>query len=457
MTGIAAGVGALLGVAFGVWGIAMVAVAFICVMVTRRLDLVVTCVVAMIVAAVGVVRVAGEPATDQPLFVAPNDGVEWLVVSPVNRGRFQQFAAAPESGRDDERVCVVSAPYPVVSMGDLIRLRGDAAPIVDAALAVQHYLRIRGCMASMFATTAEVQGERPGAQRTLAMMRDRFGIILKRAVPGDPGVLLTGLVTGDDNAFSPEREAAFVRTGTTHLTAVSGSNMALVAGILATVGASTFGRQRRFWLPLVVAAVWAYALISGAQPPAVRAALVVTAASLAMVVGRRPDFVTLIVLAAGLMVLVDPRQIDSLGFRLSVSASLALAFVLSTWLSAARSSWLAVALTAAAAAQIATLPFLLPIFGTISLLSVPANMLVAPLVALAMPLAMTAALAGAVWQPLADTVGAPAALLALAIIGIVDRFNGAGAYVRIGTPPTSASLLIGLTCIALIALMGRRG
>jgi competence protein ComEC len=263
-------------------------------------------------------------------------------------------------------------------------------------------------------------------------------------------------VTGDDNAFSAEREAAFVSTGATHLTAVSGSNLALVAGILATMGGSMFGRQRRFWLPLVIVAVWSYALISGAQPPAIRAALVVTAASLAIVVGRRPDFVTLIVLAAGLMVLIDPGQIDSLGFRLSVSSSLALAFVLSTWLAEARSSALAVAVAASAAAQIATLPFLLPIFGTISLLSVPANVLVAPLVALAMPLAMTAALAGVIWQPLADAVAAPAFVLAQTVIGIVDRFDGAGAYVRVGAPPTSSSLLIGLTCLALIALMGHR-
>lgn len=458
MTGITAGLGAVLGVALGGWGPGILAVALMSVVVVRRTDLIVVCLVALVFAAAGALRVAGDLPEESRPFLLPAEHAEWVVASPVNRGRYQQFVAAPVSGLSTEaRLCVVSGPFPMVTAGDVVRLQGDPEPVFDAAFGGQQYLRSRGCQASMFAAAVDVEDHQPSAGRTLAQARDRFGDILRRAVPGDAGVLLTGLVTGDDNAFSAEREAAFVATGTTHLTAVSGSNMALVAGIFATLGASAFGRQRRFWLPFVIATVWAYALISGAQPPAVRAALVVTAASLAIAVGRRPDFVTLIALAAGLMVLIDPGQIDSLGFRLSVAASLALAYVLSTWLAMEKTSVVTMALAASAAAQIATLPFLLPIFGTVSLLSVPANMLVAPLVALAMPLAMSAALVGAAWQPLADMVAAPAAVLALTVIGIVDRIDGAGGYIRVGIPPAASAFAIGVTCFALILLMGRRG
>lgn len=458
MTGIAAGLGALMGVALGGWSLGIIAIVLLCVLLVRRNDLTVVCLVAVIFAAVGAVRSSGEVPADSRSSSGPGEQAEAVVVSLVNRGRFQQFVTAPVlDPLPAERTCVVSGPFPKVTMGHVVRLSGDPEAIGDAAFGSQQYLRSRGCQTSMFATSVDVLDHRAGAGRVLAQARDRFGETLRRAAPGDAGVLLTGLVTGDDNAFSAEREAAFVATGTTHLTAVSGSNMALVAGIFATIGASAFGRHRRFWLPLVIGSVWAYALISGAQPPGVRAAMVVTAAALAIVVGRRPDFVTLIALAAGLMVLIDPAQIESLGFRLSVAASLALAYVLSTWLAEERASVLATALAASAAAQIATLPFLLPIFGTISLLSIPANILVAPLVALAMPLAMAAALVGAGWQPLADTVAAPAALLAMAVIGIVDRFDGAGGYVRVGVPPTASAFLIGVTCLALIVVMGRRG
>jgi hypothetical protein len=102
------------------------------------------------------------------------------------------------------------------------------------------------------------------------------------------------------------------------------------------------------------------------------------------------------------------------------------------------------------------LPFLLPIFGTITLISVPANMVVAPLAAVAMPLAMVAALAGVAWQPLSDMLAAPAALVAMAVIRVVDLFDGAGGYIRVGMPPTASALLIGVTCLSLIVLMGRQ-
>ena len=67
------------------------------------------------------------------------------------------------------------------------------------------------------------------------------------------------------------------------------------------------------------------------------------------------------------MVLVQPRQIESLGFRLSVVASLALVLVLTGLTAKDRTSRLGVVLTATVAAQLATLPVLLPAFGTVSL------------------------------------------------------------------------------------------
>ena len=68
---------------------------------------------------------------------------------------------------------------------------------------------------------------------------------------------------------------------------------------------------------------------------------------------------TLVLLAAGAMALVDPGRVESLGFRLSVAASLALALVLPSLMARGWGSGLAVVVAATAAAQVATLPFLL--------------------------------------------------------------------------------------------------
>jgi competence protein ComEC len=263
--------------------------------------------------------------------------------------------------------------------------------------------------------------------------------------------LLSGLVTGDDTGFSRARQEAFNSTGTTHLTAVSGSNLALVAGILAAIGGATVGRHRVGWQVATVGGVWAYAAITGAEAPALRAAIVATAAILAFRVGRRPDFVTLVVLAAGAMALLDPGRVESLGFRLSVAASLALALVLPPLMERGGGSGLAVVLAATAAAQIATLPILLPVFGTVPLTSLPANIIAAPLAAIAMPLAGLAGLAGFLWPPLAEPLAAPAVLAANLLIAAVDVLGAPDASVSVGVPPILAAAAIAVTAAVLLA------
>jgi competence protein ComEC len=348
---------------------------------------------------------------------------------------------------------VTTDPIPVVRLGDTIRLQGTMEVATDLSREFHAAISTRGCVASLSATSLSVIGSSPSLLRTFADLRMRLGYVLRRSAPGDAGVLLSGLVTGDDGGFSPERRNAFVRTGTTHLTAVSGSNLALLAGILATIGSATIGRHRLPWQLVTIVGIWAYALISGAYPPSVRAAIVVTAAVIALRVGRRPDFVTLILLAAGAMVVLDSRQIESLGFQLSVAASLALAFVLTGLMARFQPSRLAVVLTATVAAQLATLPVLLPTFGAISLTSLPANMIAVPLAAIAMPLAALAAIAGLVWLPLGEAIAAPAVLVATALIAAVDVLGAPQAYINVGVPPPPAAVAIAVVVLGLLTVI----
>ncbi len=107
------------------------------------------------------------------------------------------------------------------------------------------------------------------------------------------------------------------------------------------------------------------------------------------------------------------------------------------------------------AAQIATLPLLLPVFGTVSLASVPANIVAAPLVAVAMPLAALAGLAGLVWWPLGEMIAAPATVAVDALIAVVDLLGAPEAFVSFGVPPMGAAVIVAVTGAALIlVLMG---
>jgi len=460
MTGIAAGAAALIGVALGRWGVVIIALLTVAMLAIRpsrpRWAL---CAVALAAVVLG----AWRAETVRPLTQIHRDvqGVPSAIVvtAPDVTGQRQSFAVElpsepgmPANGLS-ARVCVTAGPVPVVRLGDIVQAIGEVDYPEDLPMGRRAAMSARGCMASVYATSIRILGSSPSTLRGLADLRTQLGAALRQAAPGDAGVLLSGLVTGDDEGFSRERRDAFVRTGTTHLTAVSGSNLALVAGILATIGSATIGRHRGLWQFVTILGVWAYAVVSGAQPPSVRAAIVATGAVLAFSVGRRPDYVTLIVLAAGAMVVVEPRQIELLGFRLSVAASLALVLVLTRLMATDRTSPLAAVLTATVAAQLATLPVLLPAFGTISLTSVPANIVAVPLVAIAMPLAALAAITGLICPPLAEVIAAPAGLAATALIRAIDVLGAPQTYVKVGVPPLPAAAAIAATAVVVLFLI----
>jgi competence protein ComEC len=247
---------------------------------------------------------------------------------------------------------------------------------------------------------------------------------LQAAVPGDTGALLAGLVTGDDGALSDNRHRAFIATGTTHITAVSGSNIALVV-VLAVPFGGAAGLNRKFaWQVVTILSVWVYDLLVGLQPPAFRAALVAGAAILAVRFGRRADIVTLIVLAAGVELLVRPVDYWTLSFRLSFASSLALSLVLRGASFEGVRGYARSAFLATASAQLAATPLLISSVGNLSPLSLPTNLLIAPFVAIAFPLAALAAVIGSVSTAAGAIVAAPAGVSALVVIRIVDLFGG---------------------------------
>ena len=459
MSGVAVGTAALIGAAFGWWGVITVTfLALLFVVARPTYAAAATWVFAVLIAVFASWRadIVHPTGTTSDLSRGMSSAV--VVTAPIRTGSRQYFVVGVQDAQAVTmvaRVCVTSGAAPTVRIGDVVALEGKHELSADQSLATRSILAARDCAASLFALSVKVVDSSPSLHRGLGDVRSRLGAVLRGAAPGDSGVLLAGLVTGEDEGFSPERQQAFIQTGTTHLTAVSGSNLALVAGMLATVGAATIGRHRWSWQVVTVLGVWAYAFVSGAQPPSLRAAIVATAAIFAFRVGRRPDFATFILLAAGAMVILEPRQIVSLGFLLSVAASLALSVVVSRALENGRTSRLTIFLTATIAAQIATLPLLLPISGTVSLLSVPANIIAAPLVILAMPLAALASVTGLIWLPLGEAIAAPATLIASALIGVVDVLAASNGYIGVGIPPETAALALAVTAVALLLVIAR--
>ena len=287
----------------------------------------------------------------------------------------------------------------------------------------------------------------------LARLRVGLSAFLMQSAPGDSGALLSGLVTGDDGAMSQEASQAFIDSGTTHITAISGANFAtltLLLGVLAT------GSMRRNIVFVIGASatIWLYALIVGLQPSALRAALLATAVLAGRWIGRRPDLLTLTVLLAATQIAIRPHDFQTLAFQLSVAATIALIVVFDgSERMPGRSRSVSLGLSVLAA-QLATIPLLAWQIGTLSAIGLFANLFVGPLAGVAFPIALIGALAGKAAGTIGELVLLPAEWICRVMIGFVEWTDRrAPGSVQLGEPTMLAIVMIALACWAAVFAM----
>jgi competence protein ComEC len=232
----------------------------------------------------------------------------------------------------------------------------------------------------------------------LARASNRVRDVLERgstALPFPDSALFRGLVLGDDADQPPDMVDRFRASGLSHLTAVSGQN---VAFMLAAAG-PLLRRLRPIWRWLATLGLigWFVAL-TRFEPSIIRAGAMAALSATAFVFGRERHPARILCIAVTVLLLVDPLLVRSVGFWLSAGATAGVTTV-GPWL-APRLRPLGllatpVAVTLGAQAGVAV-PALL-VFGRLPLVSIPANVLAAPVAGFVMLYGLPAGLiAGAI-------------------------------------------------------------
>ena len=320
-----------------------------------------------------------------------------------------------------------------VESGDRIRLstRVELPEDFDG-FAYREYLARQGIGGIGRAETAAVVGVSGGPRAVLGSLRNALLDGLNRVVPEPEAALGAGILLGVRASIAPEINEAFERAGLTHVVAISGWNIAIVAALVAAAGRPLERRTGRWTGALLVTAtVGGYVLLTGATPSVVRAALMAAALLVARLGGSRAHAGSALGLAALVMLLAAPSVLWDVGFQLSLLATGGLIWFggpierrLAGWPGLIREP---VALTLAA--QVTTLPVILVNFERLSLVAPIANVLVVPFVPLAMLFSAVASLVGAlatalplpwVWDAAAWLAGGAAWLVLRAMIALGD-------------------------------------
>ncbi len=245
---------------------------------------------------------------------------------------------------------------------------------------------------------------------------------LERLVPAPESALLLGIVLGERGDVPPDLARAFNATGTSHLLAISGFNMTLVAAGVAIALRGRVGPVARAVVSAL--AIVAYSLLVGLSPSVLRAALMAGVAAFGCISGRRAAAANALCAAVVLMLVGDPAAVGALGLQLSVLATAGL--VLWQGSLAARLAWLPVPLREGLATTLAasapTLPVVAGAFGRVSLVSLAANLVCVPLFPLLMAAGAATSVTGALWLDAAAPVGLIAWTAAFALRVSVEAF-----------------------------------
>lgn len=239
----------------------------------------------------------------------------------------------------------------------------------------------------------------PVWQRTAGNLRRELRQTCRAVLDPAAAALLPGLVVGDVSALPREVAHDFEKSGLTHLTAVSGANLAIVCGA-ALVLLHVLGLGARLSALGAGAALVGFVILAGPEPSVLRAALMGAIALLGMVLGR--DRSALPSLAATVLVLLlfKPSLATNLGFTLSVVATAGLVVVSPLWAAALRARGFppkaAELLAVAGSAHLLTAPVLAAVSGEVTVVAVVANVLAEPVVAPATVLGVLATLLGPV-------------------------------------------------------------
>ena len=214
-------------------------------------------------------------------------------------------------------------------------------------------------------------------------------------LPDDDGALFRGLVVGDDRDQPRAMIERFRASGLSHLTAVSGQNVAFVL----TAAGPVLTALRPWWRWAVTLALVAWFVsLTRFEPSIVRAGAMAGLSATAFVLGRERSPMRILGLAVTGLLLVDPLLVRSVGFWLSVGATAGVASV-GPWLAArwSRLGPLAMPVGITIGAQVGVVLPAVWVFGRLPLVSIPANLLAVPVAGFVMLYGLPAGLlAGAV-------------------------------------------------------------
>jgi len=364
-----------------------------------------------------------------------------VVREPDRRESITQLFVAVE----EDTILVSVDRFVAVQYGDMVTVSGTLTTpdsfTTDLGRVFNYsgYLRAKGVKYTVpFATVTVISGASNGHPLLSALftIKQKFVASVGQFVPEPEAGLAVGLLLGVKQALGEDLEAVFRETGIIHIVVLSGYNIMLIVVFVMYVLRSLLPLLPRVLVGIAVISL--FALMVGLSATVLRASLMAVLILVAEALSRQYVVLRSLVLALVVMVFINPLiAVYDIGFQLSFLATVGLivgAPLIAQW--CRFPSWLQPIGTffyATVATQIAVLPLILYYMGEVSVVAVLVNLLVLPLVPVAMLFSALVAGLG-VFLPVAAGVVATFAFIPLTYIIAVAKWFAALPFAAIAVP-----------------------
>ncbi len=220
----------------------------------------------------------------------------------------------------------------------------------------------------------------------LYKFRDKFISHVEEIIDPPESDLASGLVLGTRGGFDNATRDEFISTGTIHIVALSGYNVTIVAeGVMRILGL-ILAQSASIVFGIIVIVL--FIIMAGASSTAIRAGVMATILLFARMTGRTYSAGRALVIAGLVMIAYDPRVLTDISFQLSFLATGGVLFITPKVIRWVRFLPMQFGfrelVSSTIGATIAVLPLLLYTTGILSIVSLPANILILPLIPITM-------------------------------------------------------------------------
>jgi competence protein ComEC len=391
----------------------------------------------------GIVRmdVAKDALTEKIATVV--EGKTTIIGRVVREPDVRESATLLTVATPETRVLIQVDRYSDIRYGDTIAVEGNLkrpeAFVTDFGREFDYegYLAARGITHTLsFVTPTIIERDETSFLARLYQLKRYFLEHLALVLPEPAYGLGAGLLLGVQSALGEELVDDFRAAGIVHIVVLSGYNIMLVVAFILTVTALFL--PFRYRLFVAGGAIVVFALLVGYTPSVLRATTMALLLLVTMFLARPYQLLRILVLAGTIMIIVNPYILRfDIGFQLSCMATLGLALLAPQFeqLFTKITVWFSIRtfLVATIATQIAVLPLILYHIGEWSLVAVPVNLIVLPMVPVAMLATFLTGLA-ALMSPLLAQPLALMAELSLAYIITIASFAASLSLSTISVP-----------------------